>query len=47
MRQAVTDARVTNVSWGWFSMGALMAAVFVLAAINGSHGSSEFIYFNF
>ncbi len=39
--------RMMHEFWGWFSIGALVAFIFVLAAINGSHGSSEFIYFNF
>jgi D-alanyl-lipoteichoic acid acyltransferase DltB (MBOAT superfamily) len=34
-------------AWAWVSLGALFAIVFLLAAINGSRGSSEFIYFNF
>ncbi|MEO8524885.1 MAG: MBOAT family O-acyltransferase [Caldimonas sp.] len=33
--------------WAWLSLGALSAVIFMLAAINGSRGSSEFIYFNF
>lgn len=33
--------------WAWISVGGLSVFVFLLAAINGSHGSSEFIYFNF
>ena len=47
LRQAVGGVRAMHEFWGWFSIGALVAATFVLAAINGSHGSSEFIYFNF
>ena len=47
LRQAVDGVRAMHEFWGWFSIGALVAATFVLAAINGSHGSSEFIYFNF
>ncbi len=39
--------RVDLQRWGWFSLGLLAVAVFALAAINGSRGSSEFIYFNF
>ena len=39
--------RVAREFWGWFSVGGLATLVFTLAAINGSHGSSEFIYFNF
>lgn len=33
--------------WAWMSLGGLTVAIFMLAAINGSHSSSEFIYFNF
>jgi alginate O-acetyltransferase complex protein AlgI len=33
--------------WRWMSLGGLAVVVFLLVAINGSHGSSEFIYFNF
>jgi len=33
--------------WSWMALGALGFAVLLLAAINGSRGSSEFIYFNF
>jgi D-alanyl-lipoteichoic acid acyltransferase DltB (MBOAT superfamily) len=33
--------------WGWMSLGGCSVAIFLLAAINGSHGASEFIYFNF
>lgn len=33
--------------WAWISLGSLAVFIFLLAAINGSHGSSEFIYFNF
>jgi alginate O-acetyltransferase complex protein AlgI len=33
--------------WAWASLGGLFVLIFLLAAINGSHGSSEFIYFNF
>jgi D-alanyl-lipoteichoic acid acyltransferase DltB (MBOAT superfamily) len=33
--------------WAWMSLGSLAVFVFMLAAINGSHGASEFIYFNF
>ena len=47
LRQAVAGIRVTHEFWGWFSVGTLVATIFVLAAVNGSHGSSEFIYFNF
>lgn len=31
----------------WMALGFMAVAVFVLAAVNGSHDSSEFIYFNF
>jgi len=34
-------------SWSWMALGAWCALTFLLAAINGSRGSSEFIYFNF
>ena len=40
-------AFVSRARWAWMSLGGLCASVFVLAAINGSRGSSEFIYFNF
>ena len=33
--------------WAWVSLGSAGVLVFMLAAINGSHGASEFIYFNF
>ena len=33
--------------WSWMALGSLAVLVFMLAAINGSHGASEFIYFNF
>lgn len=33
--------------WAWVSLGGLAVLIVLLAAINGSHGSSEFIYFNF
>ena len=33
--------------WAWMSLGGLAVFIFLLAAVNGSHGSSEFIYFNF
>jgi hypothetical protein len=33
--------------WAWMSLGGFGVLVFLLAAVNGSHGSSEFIYFNF
>ena len=31
----------------WMLLGAAAVVMFLLAAISGSHGSSEFIYFNF
>jgi alginate O-acetyltransferase complex protein AlgI len=42
-------SRVTFLSakWAWMSLGGFGVLVFLLAAINGSHGTSEFIYFNF
>ncbi len=39
--------RICHERWAWMGLGALGVCVFLLAAINGSHGSSEFIYFNF
>ncbi|HUP08292.1 MAG TPA: MBOAT family protein [Caldimonas sp.] len=33
--------------WSWMALGALGFGALLLAAINGSRGSSEFIYFNF
>ena len=33
--------------WAWMSLGGFAVTLFLLAAINGSHGASEFIYFNF
>jgi D-alanyl-lipoteichoic acid acyltransferase DltB (MBOAT superfamily) len=33
--------------FSWAALGALSVVVFMLAAINASHGVSEFIYFNF
>ena len=33
--------------WAWMSLGSFAVVLFLLAAINGSRGSSEFIYFNF
>ena len=47
LRQSCASLRVAHEFWAWCSLGGLMALVVVLAAINGSHGSSEFIYFNF
>jgi alginate O-acetyltransferase complex protein AlgI len=47
LRQTAGGVWARQEFWGWFSIGALVAAIFVLTAINGSHGSSEFIYFNF
>jgi hypothetical protein len=38
---------VLSDSYAWTCLGALLATTFLLAAINGSRGSSEFIYFNF
>ncbi len=40
-------AGVVREQWAWMSLGGLGVVVFMLAAINGSRGSSEFIYFNF
>ena len=40
-------ARRGHERWAWMSLGSLAVVIFLLAAINGSHGSSEFIYFNF
>jgi len=39
--------RLRHERWAWLSLGALAVLTFLLAAINGSRGSSEFIYFNF
>lgn len=33
--------------WAWLALGSAGVLVFLLAAINGSRGASEFIYFNF
>lgn len=33
--------------WAWLTLGSQAVVIFLLAAINGSHGASEFIYFNF
>ncbi len=33
--------------WAWMSLGSAAVFIFLLSAINGSRGSSEFIYFNF
>jgi alginate O-acetyltransferase complex protein AlgI len=38
---------VLSDSYAWTCLGALLATTLLLAAINGSRGSSEFIYFNF
>ena len=38
---------INHERWAWMSLGGFTVAIFLLAAINGSHGSSEFIYFNF
>jgi D-alanyl-lipoteichoic acid acyltransferase DltB (MBOAT superfamily) len=51
-QELVERARTSRLSflapkWAWMSLGSLGLFVFLLAAINGSHGSSEFIYFNF
>jgi alginate O-acetyltransferase complex protein AlgI len=49
--QRIRDGRIARCfaheRWAWISLGGLAVTVFLLAAINGSHGSSEFIYFNF
>ncbi|WP_287982720.1 MBOAT family protein [Piscinibacter sp.] len=45
LSQRVRDWRTERPSWALLGAGAV--GVFLLAAINGSHGSSEFIYFNF
>ena len=51
--QAIMQATSARVAawraqrWSWAMLGAAGVGVFMLAAINGSHGSSEFIYFNF
>ena len=34
-------------AFGWSALGALIAAIVLLAVISASHGVSEFIYFNF
>ena len=47
LRQSCASLPVAHEFWAWCSLGGLIALVIVLAAINGSHGSSEFIYFNF
>lgn len=39
--------RFGHENWAWMSLGGLAVVIFLLAAINASHGSSEFIYFNF
>lgn len=39
--------RLGHERWAWMSLGGFAVSIFMLAAINGSHGSSEFIYFNF
>lgn len=31
----------------WFALGGIAVLIFLLSAINASHGNSEFIYFNF
>ena len=46
-RRVWISRRIAHEFWGWFSLGVLIALVITLAAINASHGSSEFIYFNF
>lgn len=33
--------------WAWIALGGAAVFIFLLAAINGSRGASEFIYFNF
>lgn len=45
----LNDGRLAAIHerWIWMSLGGLAVCVFMLAAINGSRGSSEFIYFNF
>ena len=39
--------RLCNESWLWATLGSFAFLAFLLAAINGSHAGSEFIYFNF
>ena len=40
-------AMLRHERWAWMALGGLAVCVFLLAAINASRGSSEFIYFNF
>lgn len=47
LQQNPTITRLRQERWAWFGLGSLAVFIFLLAAINGSVGSSEFIYFNF
>ncbi len=47
MQSSRWGARFREERWAWMCLGGLAVWVVMLAAINGSHGSSEFIYFNF
>jgi alginate O-acetyltransferase complex protein AlgI len=40
-------AFVKQERWAWMLLGCMAVFIFLLAAINGSRGASEFIYFNF
>ncbi len=46
-RGSHTIRRFAHEGWAWACIGGFAVFIFLLAAINGSHDSSEFIYFNF
>ncbi len=46
-RETARVAGANRGEWAWFSLGSIGVLVGLLAIINGSHGVSEFIYFNF
>ena len=47
LQKSRLTTRLGHERWAWLALGGLAVLIFLLAAINGSHGSSEFIYFNF
>lgn len=47
IHKAHLTRRFSPERWAWISLGGFAVVLFLLAAINGSRGSSEFIYFNF
>lgn len=47
MATSRTNDYVKHERWAWLALGGAAVFIFLLAAINGSRGASEFIYFNF